>query len=217
MPAYQRLFDPPSQDDLEYLPDPFGRLDMGGYVETPADIPDPGWDAARGDWMDGVPLGQIFGDGLFDLQSGVGAGQANRRGDVFKLQALLHREGVLDAAATEGPTGYWSGRDDYALRKFQKENGLAIDGYALPDGETISTIREFYRSPPGIRTMEKRSGDPEPELRPIGLGSGRPVKPTLLSGDRGTQQEAQVDTGTTGNLPAVSDVAVAETPLLYRW
>lgn len=185
MPAYQRLFDPPSQDDLEYLPDPLGRLDMGSYVEKPADIPEPGWDAARGDWMDGAPLGQIFGDGLFDLQSGVGAGQANRRGDVFKLQALLHREGALDAAATEGPTGYWGGRDDYALRKFQKENGLAIDGYALPDGETIETIKGFYTPPASlrIRTMEKRGGYPEPQLRPIGLGSDRPMKPTLLSSD----------------------------------
>jgi hypothetical protein len=183
MANYQHLFDPPSQDDLEYLPDPLGRLEMGSYVEKPADIPDPGWEVARGDWMDGAPLGQIFGDGLFDLQSGVGAGQANRRGDVFKLQALLHREGVLDAAATEGPTGYWGGRDDYALRKFQKENGLAIDGYALPDGETISTIREFYRPPLGIRTTEKRGGYPEPELRPIGLGSDRPMSPTLLSSD----------------------------------
>ncbi|MFN4310174.1 MAG: peptidoglycan-binding protein [Ferrovibrio sp.] len=218
MPAYQRLFDPPRQDDLEYLPDPLGRLDMGSYVEKPADIPDPGWDAARGDWMDGAPLGRIFGDRLFDLQSGVGAGQTNRRADVFKLQALLHREGVLDAAATEGPTGYWGGRDDYALRKFQKENGLTIDGYALPDGETIETIKGFYTPPAElrIRTMEKRGGYPEPQLRPIGLGSDRPIKPTLLSSDRSTQQEAQADTGMTGNLPAVPDMAVAETPLLYR-
>lgn len=187
MPAYQRLFDPPSQDDLEYLPDPLGRLDMGSYVEKPADIPDPGWDEVRGDWMDGAPLGQIFGAGLFDLQSGVGAGQANRRGDVFKLQALLHREGALDAAATEGPTGYWGGRDDYALRKFQKDNGLAIDGYALPGGETMETIRGFYTPPASlrIRTMEKRGGYPEPQLRPIGLGSDRPMKPTLLSSDPG--------------------------------
>lgn len=185
MANYQHLFDPPSQDDLEYLPDPLGRLEMGSYVEKPADIPDPGWDVARGDWMDGAPLGQIFGDGLFDLQSGVGAGQANRRGDVFKLQALLHREGVLDAAATEGPTGYWGGRDDYALRKFQKENGLAIDGYALPAGETIEAIRSFYAppAPPRIRTMEKRGGYPEPQLRPIGLGSDRPMSLTPLSSD----------------------------------
>ncbi|WP_300295503.1 BPSL0067 family protein, partial [Ferrovibrio sp.] len=173
------------QDDLEYLPDPLGRLDMGSYVEKPDDFPDPGWDEVRGDWMDGAPLGQIFGAGLFDLQSGVGAGQANRRGDVFKLQALLHREGALDAAATEGPTGYWGGRDDYALRKFQKDNGLAIDGYALPGGETMETIRGFYTPPASlrIRTMEKRGGYPEPQLRPIGLGSDRPMKPTLLSSD----------------------------------
>lgn len=201
---YQRLFDPPSQDDLEYLPDPLGRLDMGSYVERPSDIPDPGWDTARGDWMDGAPLGRIFGDRLFDLQSGVGAGQANRRGDVFKLQALLHREGVLDAAATEGPTGYWGGRDDYALRKFQKENGLAIDGYALPAGETLETIKGFYAppAPPRIHTMEKRSDDPEPQLRPIGLGSDRPMRPTLLSSDPGRNDFSEA----TGIQPAQEEV-----------
>lgn len=181
--SYQRLFDPPSQDDLEYLPDPMGRLDMGSYVEKPETMPEPGWETARADWMNGAPLGEIFGDSLFDLQAGVGAEQPNRRGDVFKLQALLHREGFLDSAATEGPTGYWGGRDDYALRNFQKENGLSIDGFAEPAGETISTIKGFYKPLPGIRTMEKRASDPDPVLRPIGLGGDRPVKPTLLSSD----------------------------------
>jgi hypothetical protein len=186
--SYQRLFDPPSQDDLEYLPDPMGRLNMGSYVEKTEAMPEPGWETARTDWMNGAPLGEIFGDKLFDLQAGVGADQPNRRGDVFKLQALLHRGGFLDSAATEGPTGYWGGRDDYALRNFQKENGLSIDGFAAPDGETMGTIRGFYKPSPGIRTpefrtMEKRESDPEPVLRPIGLGSDRPVKPTLLSSD----------------------------------
>lgn len=198
--SYQRLFDPPSQDDLEYLPDPMGRLDMGSYVEKAEEFPDPGWEAARGDWMNGAPLGEIFGDGLFDLQAGVGADQANRRGDVFKLQALLHREGYLDSAATDGPTGYWGGRDDYALRNFQKENGLSIDGFAEPGGETMSTIKGFYKPQPGFRTMEKRDGDPEPVLRPIGLGGDGPLKPTLLSSDTGR-----------GNGAGASDMAQLET------
>lgn len=189
MTVYQRLFDPPSQDDLEYLPDPLGRLGMGSYVErADSGEPDPGWEAARGEWMEGAPLERIFGDRVFELQDGVGAGKLNRRGDVFKLQALLHREGFLDAAATEGPTGFWGGRDDYALRKFQKENGLSIDGFALPDGETMQTITGFYRPrpqqplPDGSYTREKRAGDPVPQLRPIGLGrDDDKVKPTLLA------------------------------------
>lgn len=107
----------PSRDDLEFLPDP-----------------------AR---AEGIFAGGWAGDSMFDLQAGVGAGQANAHADVCKLQALLHLEGYLDAAATGGPTGLWSGRDDYALRKFQKENGLAIDGIVLPGGETLEAIRGF--------------------------------------------------------------------------
>ena len=111
----QRPFHIPSRDDLDCLPDP----------------------------AEGLLAGELPGDGLFDLQAGVGAGQANRPADVRKLQALLHLEGYLDAAVTDGPTGLWSGRDDYALRKFQKENGLAIDGIVLPEGETLDAIRGF--------------------------------------------------------------------------
>lgn len=210
MSVYQRLFDPPSQDDLEYLPDPMGRLGMGSYVERAASgEPDPGWEAARGEWMEGAPLERIFGDRVFELQDGVGAGKPNRRGDVFKLQALLHREGFLDAAATEGPTGFWGGRDDYALRRFQKENGLSIDGFALPDGETMQTITGFYRPrprqplPDDSYTRETRAGDPAPQLRPIGLGrdDGK-VKPTLLA-----SAGSETDTA-----PMPED-----RPVLYRW
>ncbi|MCW0236137.1 MAG: BPSL0067 family protein [Ferrovibrio sp.] len=188
MTAYQRLFGPPSQDDLEYLPDPMGRLDMGAYVEKPEASPDPGWEAARNDWMSGAPLGRIFGDGLFDLQDGVGAEQANRRGDVFKLQALLHREGFLDSAATDGPTGFWGGRDHEALRNFQKENGLSVDGFAAPGGETIETIRGFYKpqAPLGISTREKRGTDPVPSMMPpLGRGDDRPAQLMPRSSEAG--------------------------------
>ncbi len=105
----------PSRDDLDCLPDP----------------------------AEAFLTGALRGDGPFDLLAGVGAGQANRPTDVGKLQALLHLEGYLDAAATNGPTGLWGGREDYALRKFQKDNGLAIDGIVLPGGETIEAIRGF--------------------------------------------------------------------------
>lgn len=210
MTRYQRLFDPPSQDDLDYLPDPLGRLGMGSYVErAESSEPDPGWEGLRSDWMEGAPLERIFGDGVFDLRAGVGTQQPNRRGDVFKLQALLHREGFLDAAATEGPTGFWGGRDEYALRKFQKENGLTIDGFALPDGETMQTIAGFYRPrrrqprPDGSYTREKRPEDPVAQLRPIGLGrDDGSVAPTLRGSAAGEADSAPVS---------------EERPVLYRW
>lgn len=120
MSAAQRLldlpgFDLPSRDDLDCLPDPAAAFLAGA----------------------------LSGDDLFDLQAGVGPGQTNRHADVCKLQGLLHLEGYLDTAATNGPTGVWGARDDYALRKFQRENGLAIDGVVRPGGETLEAIRGF--------------------------------------------------------------------------
>src|SRR5690242_6434192 len=99
MPAHQRLFDPPdstlpSHDDLDFLPD------AGGMAVVPAGSP---------------------ADSLFDLREGVGAGQVNRHEDVCRLQALLHLEGYLDTAITNGPTGHWDTRTDFSLRKFQKD------------------------------------------------------------------------------------------------
>lgn len=115
------LFQIPSRDDLDCLPDPAAGLMA---------VPD-------------LAGEELPGEDLFELQAGVGLGQANAPGDVRRLQALLHLEGYLDAAVTEGPTGIWGSRDDYALRKFQKDNGLAIDGIVLPGGETLEALRGF--------------------------------------------------------------------------
>jgi len=109
----------PSRDDLDCLPDP-----AEAFLTSALD-------------------GALRGNGLFDLRAGVGSGQVNGHADVCKLQELLHLEGYLDIAATNGPTGIWGAREDYALRKFQRDNGLAIDGVVWPRGETIEAIRGF--------------------------------------------------------------------------
>lgn len=94
---------------------------------------------------------------LFDLSAAIGPGLLNRRADVFKLQTLLHREGYLpDAGPDGGWGGDWSNRDDYALRRFQRDNGLDIDGVAAPGGETITTFRSFYMQPSPLQ--QPRSG-----------------------------------------------------------
>lgn len=100
--------------------------------------------AARAAWMNGASLRDLFGETVFDLADSVGDGGANRPGDVFRLQALLHREGDLDAFVTGGPTVTWDARCDAALRAFQRANGLAADGLADPDGATLRLLRGFY-------------------------------------------------------------------------
>lgn len=134
---FAHLFGPTPPPEPDAGSDPFGRIGPGN----------PDWEAARGRWMEGASLRDLFGDRLFRLNGAVGAGRANQRGDVFKLQALLHREGMLDAEATGGPTGYWGNRDDAAMRDFQKDGGLKVDGWAAPDGPTLTALRRGYEPP----------------------------------------------------------------------
>lgn len=134
---FAHLFGPTPAPEPESGSDPFGRIGPGN----------PDWEAARGRWMGGASLRDLFGGSLFRLNGPVGAGRTNQRGDVFKLQTLLHREGVLDAEATGGPTGYWGNRDDQAMRDYQKDGGLTVDGWAAPDGPTLAALRRGYEPP----------------------------------------------------------------------
>lgn len=181
-----RLFRAPPAPEPDR--DPFGRIGEG----------DPAWDRARAVWLDGASLDDLFGGSQFDLNDSVGANQPNQRGDVFKLQGLLHREGHLDAEATGGPTGYWGGRDDTALRGFQKENGLAVDGWAAPDGETMTWLRDAYRRsqrdyPFGAQPLATAAPDaqiPEPDMQapvgpaPVTQAQAAPSPPLQVTADR---------------------------------
>lgn len=166
-------------------PDPFGRIGAG----------DPAWEDARSAWMGGATLRDLFGEQLFDLNGTVGTGQANQRGDVFKLQALLHREGLLDAQATGGPTGYWGNRDDAALRGLQKDNGLTVDGWAGPRGETIGHLRDLYQPPQGLQVS-----DAEMKSRQTSLQVARD-----LAGQLGLDPDA-IDLSNPAVLPALGAV-----------
>jgi len=182
---FSHLFGPTPPPEPE--PDPFGRIGPGN----------PDWEAARGAWMDGAPLGALFGDRIFDLNDTVGANRANQRGDVFRLQALMHREGASNATATGGPTGYWGGSDDLALRDFQKQNGLTVDGWAGPGGETMTQLQELYRP------LDQALQVPEEEMaaRATALQMARDLagKLGLDAGD--------IDFGDPAVLPALGGVA----------
>lgn len=153
---FTNLFGPAAQPEPDA--DPFGRIGVG----------DPAWEQAREAWMDGASLERLFGDRLFALNDSVGANKANQRGDVFKVQSLLHREGHLDAEATGGPTGYWGIRDDIAMKGLQKEGGLTVDGWAGPGGETMKHFQTIYLPQQGVQIQTSRqaaataiTGNPE--------------------------------------------------------
>ncbi|MCK5546723.1 MAG: peptidoglycan-binding protein [Rhodospirillaceae bacterium] len=75
---------------------------------------------------------------LFKLSAAVGRNQENNPLDVAKVEALMGAAGHLDIEKTDGPTGYFGQRLEGAVKDFQKEKNLAVDGLVKPDGETVS-------------------------------------------------------------------------------
>ncbi len=78
----------------------------------------------------------------------------NGRRDVFKVESILANAGDLDFAGTNGPAGYGLYTLDDGVRKFQKRNGLKVDGWLRPDGPTVTKMREQFG--------ERFSGFPAP-------------------------------------------------------
>jgi len=167
---YASLFGPrrmkPNPSESEAIRDPLGRgstlwdqeeeePDLNGKLES-----------ARADWRKDASLNSLFGvNGAFTLEDTVGKNGKNRPGDVFKVQSLLHREGLLDADKTAGPTGFLGLYDHEAIEKFQKENGLKVDGWMGPKGETIQAFQNFY-APVKSQPQQKQPQLPWKDYRP---------------------------------------------------
>ncbi|MFN7193147.1 MAG: hypothetical protein ACK5U4_17075 [Rhodospirillales bacterium] len=83
-------------------------------------------------------------DSWFDLADTVGLGRMNGRRDVFKVESILADAGDLDFAGTNGPSGYGQYTLDDGVRKYQKRNGLKVDGWLRPDGPTVTKMREQF-------------------------------------------------------------------------
>ena len=76
----------------------------------------------------------------FRLRHAVGMEGLNDRRDVAKVENLLGRTGALDLDKTDGLTGFFGARADEAVRKFQRDRGLKVDGLINPNGPTIKTL-----------------------------------------------------------------------------
>jgi len=197
--SFDHLFGQNPIAEPEVGADPFGRIGAGN----------PDWESARGRWMDGGSLRDLFGEGMFRLNDTVGTGRSNQRGDAFKLQALLHREGALDAKATGGPTGYWGNRDDAALRSYQNDNGLTVDGWVAPDGPTMKSLRKGYEQP-----MQYAQAAPTVMSDAVPQPSERPAAPAdvwwespIHADFRNSLYERESRGGTAGGYDADNDGA----------
>ncbi|MBF0327481.1 MAG: hypothetical protein HQL42_20875 [Alphaproteobacteria bacterium] len=83
-----------------------------------------------------------FDDDFFSLGAPVGPGQPNRREDVIKVETILGNTGHHDLAKTDGPLGWWGERHETAVKAWQGENGLKVDGLLKPNGPTITSLRK---------------------------------------------------------------------------
>ncbi|MGE4527630.1 MAG: peptidoglycan-binding domain-containing protein [Rhodospirillaceae bacterium] len=63
-----------------------------------------------------------------------------RRPDVAKVETFLGQAGHYEPLK-DGPSGYINTRLDEAIRSFQVDNGLEVDGILNPGGPTISTLQ----------------------------------------------------------------------------
>lgn len=135
------------EGDLDYRPDPLGRLDRGtwrrisprdpfGRLSADEDEPLASW---RQDWPRTEQNGNT--DALFELGGSVGDGADNDWLDVAKVQMALHDEGRFDLDRSGGPTGYFSPPLAEAIRQRQADHGLAVDGLLFPGGETVESLK----------------------------------------------------------------------------
>jgi lysozyme family protein len=111
--------------------------------------------AFRQAWKNGASDADLFGDNPFELKGSVGAGNSvNRRADVAKVETFLGRTGHYKPLK-DGPSGYVSNSLDEAIRGFQTDNGLEVDGLLNPGGPTISTLAKAVagRPRPTVKTL----------------------------------------------------------------
>ncbi len=84
--------------------------------------------------------------GWFDLDDWVGPQHPSGRGDVAKIEGILANSGDYSLERTQGPTGYWGLALDDGIRKYQKRNGLKVDGALRPGGPTIRHMADAFGS-----------------------------------------------------------------------
>lgn len=183
---------PYSSTNRHYVPDPMGRLGQGHWDDgTPRD-----------------PFGRLPGtpspevrpntDNPFALGAAVGEQGPNKRDDVAKVETLLGQSGHMDLKATGGPTGYPGMRLVDGIKSYQKANGLKVDGYLNPNGETMASFKSTLSAPAGqgtgIAPQPKDTGYPQTSGKPVADSAQKPG---------GTQ---------TAFLPALAPAAVETSP-----
>ncbi|WP_217425046.1 peptidoglycan-binding protein [Magnetospirillum sp. LM-5] len=135
---------------------------------------------------------QAFDNDYFSLGAPVGPDQPNRREDVIKVETLLGNSGHLDLTKTDGPLGLWGERPEKAVKDYQSDQGLKVDGLLKPNGPTIGSLQRTTgglmgdATPPTPSQVDDhhdrlRMGEPGLlNLRPARLSLPKPGQPLEL-------------------------------------
>lgn len=75
------------------------------------------------------------------LKGVVGNNRDNDLEDVLSVKRGLSEAGYYDLTRAPEPHGYITKEMDDGIRRFQQDNGLRVDGYLLPGGETENALR----------------------------------------------------------------------------
>ena len=120
----------------------------GGSRQVQPDTPtddaagDDRFEAFRKAWRHGDSPSELFGGSAFRLGGAVGGdGAPNRRADVAKIETFLAGTGHYKPLK-DGPSGYINDGLVDAIRTFQKQKSLVVDGRINPSGPTISSLEK---------------------------------------------------------------------------
>jgi len=117
-------------------------------------------------WKRGATFDDLFGPSPFTLHGSVGrSGADNHRPDVAKVETFLGDAGYYKPLTNDGPSGWHSTNLDSAIRSFQKDHGLAVDGFLKPDGPTIGKIGSLLG---GGASPAKTEASPDPTREGFG-------------------------------------------------
>lgn len=78
--------------------------------------------------------------------SSIGNNLKNEISDVLNLKGVLHDLGFFEADNDAEPHGYITRELDSGIKRFQKENGLSVDGIIHPKGETEQKLGDVMRA-----------------------------------------------------------------------
>lgn len=137
------------------------RIKPTSFLDDDADQRFPAFQKA---WRDGATNDQMFGNEPFKLQGSVGgSGVDNHRPDVAKVESFLTDTGYYKPLTEDGPSGYHNAELDKAIRGFQQDNGLAVDGVLKPGGPTINKLKDAVGAgDASLSPVSKPAGSPSP-------------------------------------------------------